>query len=105
MCPRIAEIKILLGLLQGFPAAVNATVTYTLTPDNELEAVLKATSDGATPINMAQHSYFNLDGGVSGSSVLGHTVEMPNACDPPKESPSKPSRPAACTGSTAHTRP
>ena len=67
-------------MLQGFPAAVNATVTYTLTPDNELEAVMQATSNGATPINMAQHSYFNLDGGASGATVISHVVEMPNAC-------------------------
>ena len=55
-------------------------MTYTLTPDNKLEAVMEATSDGATPMNMAQHSYFNLDGEASGSTVLGHVVEMPNAC-------------------------
>ncbi|KAK9832708.1 hypothetical protein WJX81_002339 [Elliptochloris bilobata] len=64
---------------QGFPSAVNATMTYTLTPANELEAVMEATSDGATPVNMAQHSYFNLEGGASGATVLSHTVEMPNA--------------------------
>jgi len=59
---------------------VAATVTYTLTPNNELEAVMEATSTGDTPINMAQHSYFNLEGSASSATVLGHTVELPNAC-------------------------
>lgn len=67
-------------MLQGFPALVHAMVTYTLTSDNKLEAVMEARSFGATPINMAQHSYFNLDGSASGTTVLGHVVEMPNAC-------------------------
>ena len=68
--------------LQGFPALVHAMVTYTLTADNKLEAVMEARSFGATPINMAQHSYFNLDGSASGTTVLDHVVEMPNACAP-----------------------
>lgn len=55
-------------------------MTYTLTPSNELKAVMEATSSGDTPINMAQHSYFNLEGSASGATVLGHTVELPNAC-------------------------
>ena len=59
---------------------MSATVTYTLTSDNTLEAVMEARSFGSTPINMAQHSYFNLDGSASGTTVLDHVVEMPNAC-------------------------
>ena len=41
---------------------------------------MEARSFGSTPINMAQHSYFNLDGSASGTTVLDHVVEMPNAC-------------------------
>ena len=67
------------GKLQGFPAAVHASVTYTLTSDNKLEAAMEAASSAATPVNMAQHSYINLNGGASGCTVLGHVVEMPNA--------------------------
>jgi len=54
----------------GFPAAVKATVTYTLTRNNALQigysAVNQSTTD-ATVINLTNHTYFNLGGEGSGS--------------------------------------
>jgi aldose 1-epimerase len=54
----------------GFPAAVAATVTYTLTGRNELQIAYRATNLDpklATVINLTNHTYFNLGGEDSGS--------------------------------------
>ena len=50
---------------QGYPGAVEVTVTYELNDDNELVIEYTATSSKATPINLTNHSYFNLGGHVS----------------------------------------
>lgn len=46
----------------GFPGNVTATATYTVTSNNTLDIVFKATTDKETVINMTNHSYFNLNG-------------------------------------------
>jgi len=62
---------------QGYPGTVQARVSYALTPDNKLIVSYHATTDKATPINLTQHSYFNLAGAGKGD-ILGH-VMMINA--------------------------
>jgi aldose 1-epimerase len=47
---------------EGYPGTVHATVSYTLTDRDELILDYEATTDKATPINLTQHSYFNLAG-------------------------------------------
>lgn len=60
---------------EGFPGNLNVTVTYTLTDSNEVIFDYKATTDKDTPVNLTQHSYFNLaDGGRT--SVLGHVLTI-----------------------------
>ena len=49
----------------GFPGTVKATATYTVTAQNTLDIVFKATTDQETVINMTNHSYFNLNGDPS----------------------------------------
>jgi aldose 1-epimerase len=58
---------------EGFPGNLKVTVTYTLTDSNELVIDYAATTDKATPINVSQHSYFNLKGEGNGD-ILDHKI-------------------------------
>jgi aldose 1-epimerase len=60
---------------EGYPGTVRVTVTYTLTPRDELTTDYSATSDKATPINLTNHSYFNLSGDGHGD-VLRHLLTI-----------------------------
>jgi aldose 1-epimerase len=53
----------------GYPAAISADVTYSLTKDNQLKIFYWAkntSSTDATVINLTNHTYFNLGGEASG---------------------------------------
>ena len=58
---------------QGYPGTLDATVRYSLNDDNEIVVRFEAVTDRATPVNLTQHSYFNLAGG---GDILGHEVTI-----------------------------
>ncbi len=60
---------------EGFPGNLSVTVTYTVTADNALRIDYAATTDKPTPVNITNHSYFNLAGPAAGS-VLGHELML-----------------------------
>ncbi|RDC65364.1 aldose epimerase family protein [Adhaeribacter pallidiroseus] len=58
---------------EGYPGTLTSTVIYTLTEANELKIDYEATTDKATPINLTNHSYFNLAAGQA-EDALNHEV-------------------------------
>ncbi len=59
----------------GFPGTLEVRVTYTLTDTHELWFDYSAVSDAATPVNLTQHTYFNLAGHAAGD-ILDHVLTL-----------------------------
>lgn len=61
---------------EGYPGNLSVSVLYRLTSENALEIEYEARTDAPTPVNLTNHSYFNLCGEGSGESVLGHELRL-----------------------------
>ena len=70
---------------EGYPGTLAVRVAYTLTPRNELVVDYEATTDKATPINLSQHSYFNLHGAGRGD-ILDHLLTLDASAFTPVDS-------------------
>ncbi len=60
---------------EGYPGTVEFTVTYVLTNQNELRMTFEAKTDQATPVNLSQHTYFNL-AGHGAKTALDHQLTL-----------------------------
>ncbi len=58
---------------QGYPGTVEATCRYAVETPSTLLFEAEATTDAPTIVNLAQHSYFNLDGTAD---ILDHRVRI-----------------------------
>jgi aldose 1-epimerase len=57
----------------GYPGTMHITCCYSLHAPGTLRIALRATTDAPTVINLAHHSYFNLDGSPD---ILDHTLAI-----------------------------
>lgn len=61
---------------EGYPGNLRTTVHYWLHDDDSLHIHYAAETDRTTPVNLTQHTYFNLRGEGSGD-ILDHVVTLP----------------------------
>jgi aldose 1-epimerase len=59
---------------EGYPGNLDVTVTYTLTDGNMLFTQIEASTDKPTPVNLCNHTYFNLR--EADTSILGHLLQI-----------------------------
>lgn len=60
---------------EGYPGNLQVCLRYTLYEDNTLELAYEAQSDADTLVNLTNHSYFNLSGGLR--QIQSHRLMMP----------------------------
>jgi aldose 1-epimerase len=60
---------------EGYPGELEVTVAYCMTEDDELRIEYEARTDRTTPVNLTNHTYWNLAGAGAGS-ILGHELQV-----------------------------
>ncbi|MDR0534835.1 MAG: galactose mutarotase [Puniceicoccales bacterium] len=59
----------------GYPGKLDVSVTYILLSENILRVDYTAVTDRPTPVNLSQHTYWNLSGEGSGT-ILNHRLRL-----------------------------
>jgi aldose 1-epimerase len=60
---------------QGYPGKLTAYVTFSLNDKNELRVDYDAATDAPTPVNLTNHTYWNLSGNPS-STILDTVIQL-----------------------------
>ena len=60
---------------EGYPGTLTAVADYRLTEANEVRMEFSATTDAATPVNLCNHTYWNLCGDLR-ASVHDHVLQL-----------------------------
>ena len=60
---------------EGYPGNLEVAVTYVLREDDALIIEYEGTTDRPTPVNLTNHTYFNLAGAAAGS-ILDHILTV-----------------------------
>ncbi|GAO42453.1 aldose 1-epimerase [Flavihumibacter petaseus NBRC 106054] len=70
---------------EGYPGNLQVKVTYALGDNDDLRITYDATTDKATPVNLTNHSYFNLTGDTR-STILDHRLQLKSSSYTPVDS-------------------
>jgi len=60
---------------EGYPGNLRIVVNYILNNNDELQITIEGGTDKATPVNICNHTYFNLNG--ANSDILRHILTIP----------------------------
>ena len=60
---------------EGYPGTLKVQVSYTLTQENDLIIDYAAESDRKTPVNLTNHTYWNLEGPLT-TKILDHELRL-----------------------------
>jgi aldose 1-epimerase len=60
---------------EGYPGNLKVSVLFTVTVDDKLKIQYSAETDKATPVNLSNHTYFNL-GGKDSDSIRDHEITL-----------------------------
>jgi aldose 1-epimerase len=85
---------------EGYPGNLEVRVTYTLTPSDQLVVDYVATTDKATPLNLSQHTYWNLHGDAA-HDILDHVLTLNASAYTPVDSTLIPTGQIASVAGTA----
>lgn len=68
--------------LEGWPGNLSIEMTYSLADDNSFTVSYKATTDAATPVNLSNHTFFNLSGDCS-KTINGYELQINSSSTTP----------------------